>query len=34
LIVALAALANISLRGKSGDDCLGYTTYALRPLAP
>lgn len=31
-IVALAALANLSLRGRSGDDCLGYTTYAVRPV--
>jgi SAM-dependent methyltransferase len=30
LAVALAALANLSLRGAPGDDCLGYTVYALR----
>jgi SAM-dependent methyltransferase len=28
--VILAALANLSLRGGPGDDCLGYTVYALR----
>jgi SAM-dependent methyltransferase len=30
LAVVLAALANVSLRGAPGDDCLGYTVYALR----
>jgi SAM-dependent methyltransferase len=30
LAVALAAIANLSLRGAPGDDCLGYTVYALR----
>lgn len=30
LAVALAALANISLRGAPGDDCLGYTVLAVR----
>jgi SAM-dependent methyltransferase len=30
LAVFLAALANLSLRGAAGDDCLGYTVYALR----
>jgi SAM-dependent methyltransferase len=28
--VALAAVANLSLRGKGGDDCLGYTVTAER----
>jgi hypothetical protein len=23
-------LANLSLRGEAGDDCLGYTVYAVR----
>jgi hypothetical protein len=32
LIIIFAALANISLRGGSGDDCLGYTAYAIRPI--
>jgi SAM-dependent methyltransferase len=31
-IATLAAAANISLRGRPGDDCLGYTAYAVRPL--
>ena len=31
LAVALAALANLSLRGRAGDDCLGYTTFASKP---
>jgi SAM-dependent methyltransferase len=30
LAVALAAIANSSLRGAPGDDCLGYTVNALR----
>jgi SAM-dependent methyltransferase len=33
-IVALAALGNVSLRGQAGDDCLGYTSYAIRPSEP
>jgi SAM-dependent methyltransferase len=28
--VVLALLANLSLRGEAGDDCLGYTVYAVR----
>lgn len=28
--VVLAAIANLSLRGAPGDDCLGYTVHALR----
>jgi SAM-dependent methyltransferase len=31
-IIALAALANLSLHARAGDDCLGYTTYAVRPV--
>ncbi len=31
LFVALAVAANLSLRGKGGDDCLGYTVTAVRP---
>lgn len=31
--VALAVVGNLSLRGKGGDDCLGYTVTAERPLA-
>ena len=31
LFVALAAVANLSLRGRGGDDCLGYTVMATRP---
>ena len=31
LFVALAAVANLSLRGRGGDDCLGYTVTATRP---
>jgi len=30
--VALAVVGNLSLRGKGGDDCLGYTVTAERPL--
>jgi SAM-dependent methyltransferase len=32
LFVALAAVANLSLRGKGGDDCLGYTVTADRAV--
>ena len=32
LVIVLAALANLSLRGPAGDDCLGYTTFAVRPV--
>jgi SAM-dependent methyltransferase len=31
VFVALTALANLSLRGPGGDDCLGYTVTADRP---
>jgi SAM-dependent methyltransferase len=31
LFVAVAAVANLSLRGNGGDDCLGYTVTADRP---
>ena len=31
LFVALAAVANLSLGGRGGDDCLGYTVTARRP---
>jgi SAM-dependent methyltransferase len=31
LIIVLAALGQLSLRGPSGDDCLGYTVIATRP---
>jgi SAM-dependent methyltransferase len=34
LLVALAAVANLSLRARGGDDCLGYTVTATRPAAP
>jgi SAM-dependent methyltransferase len=30
LFVLLAVVANISLRGSGGDDCLGYTGFAVR----
>jgi hypothetical protein len=30
LAVMLAVIANLSLRGAPGDDCLGYTVHALR----
>jgi SAM-dependent methyltransferase len=33
LFVALAALGNLSLRGRGGDDCLGYTVMASRAAA-
>jgi SAM-dependent methyltransferase len=33
LFVGLAAVANLSLRGRGGDDCLGYTVTAVRPAA-
>jgi hypothetical protein len=28
--VLLAVVANLSLRGRGGDDCLGYTVLAVR----
>ncbi len=31
LVVILAALGNLSLRGRTGDDCLGFTTFASKP---
>jgi SAM-dependent methyltransferase len=31
LLLALAAVANVSLRRDGGDDCLGYTAFAVRP---
>jgi SAM-dependent methyltransferase len=31
LFVAVAVVANLSLRGSGGDDCLGYTVTAERP---
>jgi SAM-dependent methyltransferase len=31
LVISLAAIANLSLRGQGGDDCLGYTAIAVRP---
>jgi SAM-dependent methyltransferase len=34
LFVAIAAVANLSLRGGGGDDCLGYTVTAVRPGNP
>ena len=34
LLVALAGIANLSLRGRGGDDCLGYTVTASRPGNP
>jgi SAM-dependent methyltransferase len=30
LFILLAAIANVSLRGRGGDDCLGYTAFAVR----
>jgi SAM-dependent methyltransferase len=33
LFVALAAVGNLSLRGRGGDDCLGYTVTASRAAA-
>jgi hypothetical protein len=30
LFVLLAVVANLSLRGRGGDDCLGYTVLAVR----
>jgi hypothetical protein len=32
LIAVLASIGQVSLRGRSGDDCLGYTAYAVRRL--
>jgi SAM-dependent methyltransferase len=32
MLLALAAVANLSLRRAGGDDCLGYTAFAVRPL--
>jgi SAM-dependent methyltransferase len=34
LFVLLAAVANLSLRGRGGDDCLGYTVFAVRSRHP
>jgi SAM-dependent methyltransferase len=34
LFVLLALIANLSLRSKGGDDCLGYTVFAVRDGAP
>ena len=31
LLLALAAVANVSLRRDGGDDCLGYTAFAVKP---
>jgi hypothetical protein len=31
LVILLAAIANLSLRSRGGDDCLGYTAIAVRP---
>jgi hypothetical protein len=30
MFVLLAVVANLSLRGRGGDDCLGYTVLAAR----
>jgi hypothetical protein len=30
LFVLLAIVANLSLRSRGGDDCLGYTVLAIR----
>jgi hypothetical protein len=32
LLVLLAVVANASLRAEGGDDCLGYTALAERPV--
>jgi SAM-dependent methyltransferase len=34
LLLALAGIANLSLRRDGGDDCLGYTAFAVRPDSP
>ena len=31
LVVLLAALGNLSLRGRTGDDCLGFTVFSVKP---
>jgi SAM-dependent methyltransferase len=31
LVVLLATLGNLSLRGRTGDDCLGFTVYSVKP---
>jgi len=31
-VIMLAAIANLSLRSKGGDDCLGYTAVSVRPV--
>ena len=33
-LVALAVVANVSLTGRGGDDCLGYTALAVRGADP
>jgi hypothetical protein len=30
LFIVLAVVANLSLRSRGGDDCLGYTVVAVR----
>jgi SAM-dependent methyltransferase len=32
LLLPLAAIANLSLRTEGGDDCLGYTALAVKPI--
>ena len=32
LVVLLAALGNLSLRARTGDDCLGFTVFAVKVL--
>jgi hypothetical protein len=34
LFALLALIANFSLRSTGGDDCLGYTVFALRDGQP
>jgi hypothetical protein len=33
LFVLCALVGNLSLRGRGGDDCLGYTVLAVKPIA-
>ncbi len=33
VVIALAAIGTLSLKGKGGDDCLGYTTVAYKDAA-
>jgi hypothetical protein len=33
LLLLLGVIANVSLAGEGGDDCLGYTAFARKPAS-